>query len=162
MSNPILEVPRFIRFGAYEIRDSYGDVYDFYKDQDRMLSDAYEIVHPYGLGSFKKWSFIVYDNDDAMHLLGYMGEQWFVRWVDSMRELEIKLRLVAGTDIVGLQEYVSLVNGQSIHYDECACPFDKLCPTRYTAIVSGERSAVGGYTRREALGRGFLATQENI
>jgi hypothetical protein len=152
--------PKFIRFGAYEIRDSYGDIYDFYKDQDRMLSDAYEIVQPYGLDAFKKWSFIVYDNDDAMHLLGYMGEQWFIRWVTGMRDLEFQLRLKANTDILGLQEYISLVNGQSIHFDTCDCPFDKLCPSRYTATIGGEVGLVRGYTRREALGRSYLSTRE--
>lgn len=138
----------------YEIIDEYGEVFGQYKEQEGLLRTVYYMYRIPNPASVGKYSLVYIDEDEAMTMLGYIGEQVFKDWAADMENTVLDLRLVASTDILGLEEYIEN-QGHAVSYATCDCPVTTICPIRYGAWIDHDMHGTG-YTRIEALAKAYV------
>jgi hypothetical protein len=143
----------------YVIVDEFGEFIATYDEQDRMMREAHAVLsNRSDPTDYKRYSIVYIDDNEQMHLLAYMGEQWIRDWSQSITQLEFDLLLKCGTYLMGLTEFIAYHDGIVIQYKPCDCPKTELCSTRY--VVNIDDHIGEGYTRIEALGRAYLCRKE--
>ena len=151
----------------YEIIDQFGDVFtgDF-ESQDGLFRSVAAMYRGHLAKDFSKFTMMyVDDEDEGQTLLGYVGDTFIRDWVSHLAKLEIDLRILQGTDIMGLADFVG-TRGFTIDYIVCDCPDNVLCRYRYGCrIQSGQAplqiTAYGeGMHRIEALAHAYLSVSK--
>lgn len=144
----------------YELWDTYnqrklGD----YKTQSSTLQAFYDCLR---FGCEPSHLDIVYQRPhDKQIFLGSGREDALIEWAESVDDLVWKLRLVAGTDIIGITEFM-IYHGYDAVTEDRGRTNTMINFERYAAVVS-DATGIGegiGATELEAISQAIIQLRE--